>query len=120
MLQVRTLGPGDEAQVTAFLARHADASMFLRSNLLAAGLSYEGRTFECTWAGALEEGDLVGIAAHAWNGNLLVQAPRALPDVVRHAAHASRRAVEGVDVIPIAIHNVPAPQSTPPAAITVR
>lgn len=96
MIRVRTLGPGDETMVAAFLARHADASMFLRSNLLAAGLAYAGRTFECTWAGAFEDGDLVAVAAHAWNGNLLLQASRALPDVVRHAAHVSRRAVEGV------------------------
>lgn len=96
MPEVRDLGPGDEAQVGAFLARHADSSMFLRSNLLAAGLAFRGRTFEANWAGAFDGGTLVGVAAHAWNGNLLVQAPRALPEVVRHAAHASRRAVDGV------------------------
>ena len=39
MIRVRTLGPGDDTVVGDFLARHADASMFLRSNLLAAGLA---------------------------------------------------------------------------------
>lgn len=96
MIRVRTLGPGDEQVVGDLLARHADASMFLRSNLLAAGLVDEGRTYQATWAGAFADGRLVGVAAHAWNGNLLVQAPRALADVVRHAASASRRAVTGL------------------------
>ena len=96
MIRVRTLEPGDETAVGAFLSRHADASMFLRSNLLAAGLAYDGRTFECTWAGAFENGDLVGVAAHAWNGIVLVQAPRALADIVRHAVTTSGRAVGGV------------------------
>lgn len=96
MIRVRTLGPGDEAVVDEFLDRHADASMFLRSNLRAAGLAYAGRTFEATWAGAFEDGALAGVAAHAWNGNLLVQAPRGLTDVVRHAVGASGRAVDGL------------------------
>lgn len=96
MIHVRTLGPGDETTVASFLARHADASMFLRSNLRAAGLAYAGRTLECTWAGAFADGELVGVAAHAWNGVLLVQAPRALADVVRHAVDASGRAVRGI------------------------
>lgn len=96
MIRVRTLGPGDEAVVGAFLARHADASMFLRSNLLAVGLAYEGRTFQCTWAGAFDGDQLVGVAAHAWNGIVLVQAPRALADLVRHVVATSGRAVRGL------------------------
>jgi GNAT superfamily N-acetyltransferase len=96
VIRVHTLGPGDEALVGELLDRHADASMFLRSNLRAAGLAYGGRTFEATWAGAFDGGARAGIAAHAWNGNVLVQAPRALADVVRHAVVASGRAVEGL------------------------
>lgn len=96
MIRLRTLSTGDEAVVGELLDRHADASMFLRSNLRAAGLAYAGRTFEATWAGAFDGGTLVGVAAHAWNGNLLVQAPRALAEVVRHATETSGRAVDGL------------------------
>jgi GNAT superfamily N-acetyltransferase len=96
MIRVRTLVPGDEKQVGAFLDRHADASMFLRSNLAAGGLAYEGRTLQATWAGAFDGDTLVAVAAHAWNGNVLVQAPRALPEVVRHAVAASGRPLDGV------------------------
>jgi RimJ/RimL family protein N-acetyltransferase len=95
MIRVRTLGPGDEARVGEFLDRHADASMFLRSNLAAAGLVDEGRPLQATWAGAFDGDALVAVAAHAWNGNVLVQAPRALPEVVRHAVAATRRPIDG-------------------------
>lgn len=40
---IRPLGPGDEPALEAFLVRHADFSMFLRSNSHAAGLAYEGK-----------------------------------------------------------------------------
>jgi predicted GNAT family acetyltransferase len=96
MIRVRTLGPGDEEVVEAFLRRHADSSMFLRSNLRAAGLVDRGAPFEATWAGAFDDDALVGVAAHAWNHNVLVQAPHALEAVVRHAVTASRRTVGGL------------------------
>lgn len=96
MICTRTLKPGDEGTVASFLAGHADSSMFLRANLRAGGLVDRGETFQATWAGAFAEGALVGVAAHAWNGNLLVQAPRALTEVVRAAAAASPRPVAGL------------------------
>jgi predicted GNAT family acetyltransferase len=96
VIRVRTLRPGDEAAVEAFLLGHADSSMFLRSNLRAGGLEDRGEVFQATWAGAFDGGTLIGVAAHAWNANLLLQAPRALPDVVRHAVGASGRPVAGL------------------------
>lgn len=95
MIRVRTLAPGDEDVVATFLASHADASMFLRSNLRAAGLVDRGEVFHATWAGAFDGEALVGVAAHAWNQNVLVQAPHGLAEVVRHAVAASGRPVAG-------------------------
>ncbi|HET9708468.1 MAG TPA: hypothetical protein VFP39_09200 [Gemmatimonadales bacterium] len=40
---LRSIGPGDEPALEALLVRHADFSMFLRSNSQAAGLVYDGR-----------------------------------------------------------------------------
>jgi GNAT superfamily N-acetyltransferase len=96
VIHLRTLEPGDEGAAAAFLAEHADASMFLRSNLVAGGLVDRGEPFQATWAGAFEGGRLVAVAAHAWNGNLLLQAPRALAEVVRHAVASSGRALGGL------------------------
>ncbi len=93
---VRKLGPDDRAMLDAFLLEHADSSLFLRSNLRAGGIVDEGRPLQATYAGAFEEGALVGVAAHCWNGNMLLQAPRCLDDVVRAAVVLSGRTVHGV------------------------
>ena len=96
MPSVRLLGPADLPAVDAFLLRHADSSLFLRSNLRTAGIVDRGETFQGTYAGAFDGGDLVGVAAHCWNGNVIVQAPAALDAVVRTAVAATGRGVRGI------------------------
>jgi len=96
VIRVRTLQPGDENVLEALLVQHADTSMFMRSNLRLGGLRDEGKTFQATWAGAFDGAALVAVAAHAWNENLVLQAPRALPEVVRHAVGASGRRLRGI------------------------
>lgn len=95
-LVVRLLGPDDRAPLDAFLLEHADSSLFLRSNLRAGGIVDEGRELQATYAGAFEDGELVGVAAHCWNDSMLVQAPRRLDEVVRAAVASSGRTVRGV------------------------
>ncbi|MEO8181972.1 MAG: GNAT family N-acetyltransferase [Deltaproteobacteria bacterium] len=95
-MEHRLLGPADAALLEAFLARHRDSSMFLRSNAQRGGLEDRGQYLQATYAGAFHDGQLVGVAAHCWNGMVLVQAPEAgLKEVVRTAAHNSRRGVIG-------------------------
>jgi len=96
MPSVRLLGPADLPAIDAFLLRHADSSLFLRSNLRTAGIVDHGEPFQATYAGAFDDGGLVGIAAHCWNGNLIVQAPAALDDVVRTATAATGRGLRGI------------------------
>ncbi|XXX79014.1 hypothetical protein WMF30_09585 [Sorangium sp. So ce134] len=55
MVNLRTLAPGDEAALEAFLVQHADSSMFLRSNVRAAGLADLGRPYEATYVAAFEQ-----------------------------------------------------------------
>src|SRR5947208_11092577 len=95
MPDLRTLQPGDEAALDAFLARHADSSMFLRSNARAAGLVDHGEPLQATYVAALEGGRMVGVVAHCWNGMVLVQAPAHAADLARDAVRRSRRAVTG-------------------------
>lgn len=90
------LKPGDEPRIEAFLRAHADSSLFLRSNLRAAGLVYDGQPQQGTWVAQEEQGALVGIVCHAWNGNLLFQAPNHAVDLARFAQEQSRRKVEGL------------------------
>lgn len=92
-MRVRCLGPGDESALEAFLVRHATSSMFLRSNLHAAGLVDRGAIYHGTYAAAFDGDQVVAAAGHFANGALIVQAPTMLADVVTAAAGASGRPV---------------------------
>ena len=91
MASIRVLGAADDAAMRAFLAPRATSSMFLLSNSRAAGMVDEGKPFQATYVGAFEGDQLAAVAAHCWNGVLLVQAPAELvsPNTVRALAHAA-------------------------------
>lgn len=94
---IRILGAADAAALEAFLLRHADSSMFLRSNARTAGLVDHGQPYQATYAAAFEREQIAAVAAHAWTGILLVQAHARLDAVVRLAVARSRRPVVGVN-----------------------
>lgn len=84
MTRIARLGPGDEERLDAYLAQHPATSLFLRSNLRCAGLVDRGQRFQGRYAAALTaEGEIAGVIAHAWNGNMLIQAP---PDMAADIA----------------------------------
>jgi RimJ/RimL family protein N-acetyltransferase len=95
--ELRLLRPGDEAALDTFLARHADTSMFLRSNARSAGLADRGEPMQATYVAALDGGRIAGVAAHCWNGMVLVQAPDGdhAAAVAREAVRRSSRTVTG-------------------------
>jgi len=95
-MDVRRLGPGDEAALEAFLRPRLASSMFLLSNMRQAGLVDTGARFSGTYAGAYEDGALVGVVAHYWLGNLIPQAPGCAGTLWRAAVAASGRPVLGV------------------------
>lgn len=87
----RVLGPSDVPQVEAFLLPRLDTSLFLLSNLDAAGIVDQGQTYGGTWVGV---GDpLTAIAVSGWNGSVLVQGDEGLEDAVRAALAATGRGV---------------------------
>lgn len=98
MLTTRVLEPGDEAALEAFLGQHADTSMFLRANARTAGLVYRDAPYHGTYVAAFERSRIVAVAAHYWNGMLMVQAPleACLDGVVREVVRASQRPVRGL------------------------
>jgi uncharacterized protein len=93
---VRVLGVADVPALEAFLAARTETTMFLRSNLARAGIEYHGRTFEAVYVGAFDEGALTGVAAHCWNGNLLVAGGESAAALARCAVSASGRPVAGI------------------------
>lgn len=101
------LVPGDEERLDAFLALHPSTSLFLRSNLRRAGLWDEGRAFQARYAAMIgADGGITGVVAHAWNGNLLVQAT---PD--QAISLAASLAVEGDRPVAGIIGPLPAVQA---------
>jgi ribosomal protein S18 acetylase RimI-like enzyme len=95
-LEIRALTPGDEPALESFLKQHADSSMFLRSNARAGGLVYEGKPLQADYLAAFEGTRVVAVAAHAWNGMVLVQAPEHIEAVARAVVQRSGRAVTGI------------------------
>lgn len=96
MSGLKVLQAGDEAELEAFLLPVVDSSMFLLGNLRTAGLVDDGQRYSGTYVAALHQGTIVGVVAHYWNGNLVLQAPVRLDALWRAAVAASRRPVEGV------------------------
>jgi RimJ/RimL family protein N-acetyltransferase len=70
--------------------------MFLLGNSRAAGLRDDGQVYQGTYAGLFENGEIAGVVAHYWNGNLVFQAPRSLNRLWRAAVQASRRSIGGL------------------------
>ena len=95
MPDVRVLHAGDEAALEAFLATYAETSMFLRANARGAGLTDRGEPMQATYVAALDAGRITDVAAHCWNGMVLVQAPSQAAAVAREAVRCSGRGVTG-------------------------
>jgi uncharacterized protein len=90
------LGPGDEAELERFLLAHADSSMFLRANARAAGLVDRGEPLQATYVAARVGGAIVAVAAHTWNGMVIMQGSLdAVGDAACAAVERTGRAVNG-------------------------
>ncbi len=96
MAQIRLLQPEDEAALEAFLLPRVESSMFLIANMRAAGLVEGGKLFEGTYAADFVEGHIVGVVAHYWNGNLVLQAPSGADALCQEAVGASGRRINGL------------------------
>lgn len=94
-MTIRLLTQRDAPALEHFLVQHRDSSMFLRSNARRAGLEYHGRPFEAEYVAAFRGDAIVAVAAHGWNGMLLVQAPEQVTAVVRACIAQSGRRVTG-------------------------
>lgn len=96
MTEIRILRPGDEEVLERFLLPRIASSMFLIGNMRAAGLEDKGQPYQGTYVAAFEGGEVAGVVAHYWNGNLILQAPAHLDALWRAAAEASGRRVRGM------------------------
>jgi GNAT superfamily N-acetyltransferase len=96
MTERRPLTPFDESLLEEFLVSHRDSSMFLRANARRAGLAYRGEPFHAIYVAAFRDRRMVGVAAHCWNGIVLVQAPEQTEELARACVEWSGRSVTGL------------------------
>jgi RimJ/RimL family protein N-acetyltransferase len=94
--RVRVLGPGDETAVRAFFERHPDTTLFFQNNVATAGLVDRGVPYSGTYVAAFDGDAVAAMAAHYWQGNLILEAPRGVDEVARAAIAASGRPVSGL------------------------
>jgi len=93
---IRILQPGDEAALEAFLLPRVESSMFLIGNVRAAGLADRGQLYQGTYAARLQDGKIVGVVAHYWNRNLILQDPVDPAALCAAAVRASGRPIGGL------------------------
>jgi GNAT superfamily N-acetyltransferase len=93
---MRLLSAGDEAALEAFLVQHRDTSMFLRSNVRQAGLEYTGQAASAQYFASFDGDTITGVAAHSWNGIVLMQAPRRADALASGIVETSGRPVSGL------------------------
>lgn len=95
-MTVRPLGPGDAAALETFLVGHGDSSMFLRANARRAGLEDRGQALQGSYVAEFAGAAIVGVAAHYWNGMVVLQAPARAPELARAAIAHSGRDLRGL------------------------
>jgi len=69
--------------------------MFLRSNLQRSGLQFQPKPFHAHYVGAFNGPKLIGVAAHCWNGMLLLQCSENIAELVKACTRYSGREVSG-------------------------
>ncbi len=96
---IRPLAPADQPALDAFLKTHLASSMFLLSNVRHSGIVEGGERFQGTYVGSFDGPNLVGVAAHYWNGNVMTQSAGDLalaPKLAREAVRVSARSLKGI------------------------
>ncbi|HVE87216.1 MAG TPA: GNAT family N-acetyltransferase [Myxococcales bacterium] len=96
MTSIRVLRPGDEAALEAFLLPLTDSSMFLRANHRIGGLEDRGEFGQGTYVAAFEGEAIAGVIASFWQGNLSLQAPRHLAELLRELPRLCPRPIAGL------------------------
>lgn len=90
-LSFRILGPGDERALKEFLLPRLESSLFLYSNMLAAGLEDTGLRYAGTYAAAFHGSQIVAVVGHFWNNTMVLQAPVQLPALIQLAQQGCAR-----------------------------
>ncbi len=95
MTEIRILRSGDEQPLFGFLCKRTDSVNLMLSNLGRVGLKREDMPYEGCYAGLFENGQLIALAVHYWNGMLFIEAPHAAARLARLAVEQSGYPLRG-------------------------
>ena len=95
-LTIKTLHPGAETAIEAFCLPRLATSMFLIGNTRESGLTYNGKPHTGHYVAAFKDEKIVALAAHYWNGILILQAPIHLEALCHAALQTSKRPLGGL------------------------
>ena len=102
-MSIKKLQDSDQEKLEQFLSGYPETSMFLRSNMKRVGLEYQDKDYHGDYFGAFDKaGNVTGVLAHYWNGNIMMQAKdqsilSVLIDAFRNAATRPVAGILGVD-----------------------
>jgi hypothetical protein len=95
--ELRVLVPGDEPLLFEFLSRYVETSLFFFSNVERAGLADRGERYQGTYVASFDTaGAITAVAAHPWNGNIMLQGDRGLERAAARAVQLSGRNGRGI------------------------
>lgn len=93
---LRKLEPGDEALLFDFLGPHIESSLFFFSNVERMGLADHGERFQGTYVASFNAaGTITAVAAHSWNGLIMLQGDQGLEPAAQRAVELSGRKIGG-------------------------
>lgn len=93
---VRRLTPDDRPVLDAFLDGYRAGSVYLRANLFHSGIRDGPEPYCGCYVGAFAGDSLTDVAAHFWNGMIILQAPVRPAELALAAARESARPVNGL------------------------
>ena len=93
---IRVLQTGDEEKLYRFLEPRLDSSLFLLSNLRRGGFADRGERDQGTYYASFSGGEIRAVIAHFWQGNLILQAPEDIEELVRTIVGAGARPIRGL------------------------
>lgn len=99
MITVRQLNASDRIDADVFLEKRSETCMFMRSHIAQGGLVYKGLPHQGDHYGAFDGGKLVGVIAHYWNGNVMIEAVDGIAELgqeIIKSAFTSGRSIRGI------------------------
>jgi GNAT superfamily N-acetyltransferase len=98
-LEIAPATAADLPEIDTYLAERSDTCMLMCSNLREVGLAWSapgGAPLQAQYVLARCGGIVIGIAGHAWNGNVLLQADAHAGELAAGAVRRSGRPVSGL------------------------